>query len=381
MLTRLPAWWGRLLIASLLLLTVPSCGSKDPLRIGFVANMTGPNAALGVDGRDGALLAVDKINASGGVTGRPLELVIRDDLGTAEGAITADTELIKEEKLSIVIGHMTSNTMMAAWSEFKDSGVLFLSPTVSTPQLSGMHDNFFRLIPVNSIFSAKLAEHAANELSLKRVAIFYDTDNDAFTNTFRQGFEKEFVSNGGEILLEYAFSSASAPDFKGVLAALESNQPDSILIIASAVDTALITQQARLEGLNVQFLTSNWALTQDLMQNGGRTVDGIITVVAHDENDQTPEHANFANRFEERYGRSPTFAAGYGYESVLVMANALQATGGEQNGLADALLSIHDLTGVNGSISFDPYGDVLRTLYLISVRDGQFVTEATFAVP
>lgn len=381
MTTKMPVWRGWLSIALFFLLLISSCTTKEPIQIGFVANLTGPNAALGVDGRDGALLAVEKINSNGGVNGRPIELVVSDDLGTAEGAIVADRVLIEEDKLSIIIGHMTSNTMMAAWSEFKDSGALFLSPTVSTPQLAGMDDNFFRLIPVNSTFSGKLAEYAVNELALRRVAIFYDTENAAFTNTFRQGFAEKFVSNGGRVLLDHPFSSSSTPDFKVVLTDLKSQDPDSILIVASAVDTAFITQQAHLAGLDVQFLTSNWALTDDLIQNGGRTVDGIMTVVAHDETNRSPAYLDFSKRFHERYGRQPTFAAGYGYESVLVLAIALRATDGEKDGLVDALLQIHDLAGINGNISFDKYGDVLRTLYLVTVRDGQFVTERTFTIP
>ena len=370
-----------LLPVLLFMLSLSSCSSKKPIRVGFVAGLTGPNAALGVDGRDGALLAVEQINSQGGVNGRPIELVVRDDLGTSDGAIIADRELIENEKVSVIIGHMTSSTMMASWPEFKDSGVIFLSPTVSTPQLSGLRDNFFRLIPVNSANAKRLADYAFNDLSLKRVSIFYDTDNAAFTETYRDGFSEHFTLSGGSILLTHAFSSSAAPDFKPVLVDLKNQEPDGLFVIASAVDTALIAQQARLEGLNVQLLTSNWALTDDLVENGGRAVDGTIAVVANDENNQSPEYLDFSNRFQQRFGRSPTFAADYAYEAVLVLANAFQMTNDEKDGLADALLQTRNLSSVNGNISFDEYGDVLRTLYLIAVRDGVFVTERTFTVP
>ena len=370
-----------LLPALLFVLSLSSCSSKEPIRVGFVANLTGPNAALGVDGRDGALLAVEQINSQGGVNGRAIELVIRDDLGTSEGAIAADSELIENEKIPVIIGHMTSGTMMASWPVFKDSGTIFISPTVSTPQLSGMRDNFFRLIPVNSVNAKKLADYAFKDLSLKRVAIFYDTDNAAFTKTYRDGFSEQFTSNGGSILLAHAFSSSAAPDFKPVLVDLKSQELDGIFVIASAVDTALVAQQARLEGVNVQLLTSNWAMTEDLIANGGHAVDGIIVVVANDENNQSEAYLAFYDRFQERFGRAPTFAAGYGYEAVLVFAHAFQMTNGELDGFADALLQTRDLPGVNGNISFDEYGDVLRTLYLMTVRDGKFVTERTFSLP
>jgi len=370
-----------LFFITLFLLSISACSSRRPIRVGLVAGLTGQNSALGVDGRDGAMLAVEQINSQGGVNGRPIELVIRDDMGTFEGAIMADNELITDEGVFVIIGHMISSTMMSAWPQFKDSGVIFLSPTVSTPELSGIDDNFFRLIPTNSVFSATLADYVMSESAIKKVAIFYDTDNVAFTDTFRQGFEKKYLSVGGEILLDYPFSSSSEPDFRPVLIELKEQKPDGIFIIASAVDTALIAQQARLEGLDVQLLTSNWALTEDLIENGGSAVEGILTVVAHDETNQSPEYLDFSNRFQMRFGHKPSFGAEYGYEAVLVLANALNKTNGEKDGLADALLQTSNLPGLDGGISFDAYGDVVSDLYLIAVRDGQFVTEKIISTP
>lgn len=140
----------------------------------------------------------------------------------------------------------------------------------------------------------------------------------------------------------------------------------------------MIAQQVRLLDLDVQLLTSNWALTEDLIENGGIAVDGIIAVVANDQNNQSPLYLEFSGRFRERFGREPTFAAGYGYEAVLVLVNALEMTGGDEHQLADALLKTKDLPGVDGNISFDPFGDVIRTLYLMAVQDGMFVTEKIF---
>lgn len=373
--------WDCFIISVLLLQVVSACRSQESIRVGFVSDLTGPNAALGVDGRDGAILAVNMINADGGVNGRPIELVIRDDLGSSEGAIAADEELINDEKLPIIIGHMTSGAMTAAWPQFKDSGVVFLSPTVSTPQLAGMDDNFFRLIVINSFVAERLALYAVNDLHLKQIAVFYDTDNASYTDTYRESFTKYFTANGGEIVMTHAFSSATLPDFKPILADLQSARPDGIFIIASAFDTALIAQRARLEGLDAQLLATNWSLTDDLIQNGGSAVDGIVAVVSNDENSRSPEYVDFAKHFQDRFGRAPTFAAGYGYESVTVLANALQKTNGSSEGLKQALLETKAFAGVFGDISFDQYGDVTRTLHLIKVHDGKFVTETHFPAP
>jgi branched-chain amino acid transport system substrate-binding protein len=349
------------------------CSSYDPIKIGFTASLTGRNAALGVDGRDGVILAVETVNANGGVAGRPLHLLIEDDYGTPEGALAADRALLNAN-VTAVIGHMTSDAAIAAWPAAKDSGIVFLSPTVSTPLLAGIEDNFFRLITINAYPATALANYAAQELGLRKVVIFYDTDNLAFTGTYRDGFITPFENNGGMILATHEFASSQSSDFTPALEEAQANGADGIFVIASAVDTALIAQQARILNYDAQILASTWSFTEDLIQNGGNAVENIITVVSHNDNNDTPAYLAFDSAFETRFGRRPTFAAGYGYEAVLVLAAALERTEGSATGLADALLKTEDFPGVYGTISFDPYGDVKRTLYLLTVENGEMKT-------
>ena len=362
------------LIVFLLILT--SCSNKEPIRIGFTAGLTGRNASLGVDGRDGAILAVETINAAGGVNGRPLELVIEDDQGTPGGALAADLSLIKAN-VTAIIGHMTSDASMASWPEVKDSGMVFLSPTVSTPQLVGIKDNFFRLIVVNDQHASMLAQYAYDELGLRKIVIFYDRDNIAFTGTYRDGFSAPFENYGGEITAIHEFSSSAAPDFIPSLEEAQAAGADGIFILASAVDTALIAQQAQRINYDVQLLASNWSFTDELVHNGGQAVENIITVVSHDESNQSPNYLAFYDAFVERFNRHPTFAAGYGYEAVMVLANALEKTDGNKEGLAEALLETKNFPGVHGSITLDAFGDVERTLYLITVENGEMKTIRT----
>lgn len=56
-----------------------TCTDPTPLKIGFIAGLTGRFADLGTSGRNGAMLAVELQNAQGGIRGRPVTLLIRDD--------------------------------------------------------------------------------------------------------------------------------------------------------------------------------------------------------------------------------------------------------------------------------------------------------------
>lgn len=66
------------ILALFTLLLFSGCGGKEPIKIGFIAGMTGPSSELGVTGRQGAMIAVDEVNAAGGVKGRKVEIVFKD---------------------------------------------------------------------------------------------------------------------------------------------------------------------------------------------------------------------------------------------------------------------------------------------------------------
>ncbi len=349
------------------------CTRPGPIKVGFAGELTGTQSDLGVHGRDGALLAIETLNESGGVAGRSLKLLVRDDQGTPEGAQAADRELI-DAGIVAIIGHMTSAQSMAALPVIEEAGVVFLSPTTSTTELSGLDDHFFRVTATNAQEAHLLARHTYQRRSLSCVAVIYDDDNAAFSQTLWAGFARAYQALGGQVSNEIRFFSSKEPDFAPLVAQLRASDPQGLFIIASALDTALIVQQVRLGGWQVPLFAGGWAHTEILLQNGGRAVEGIEFVIAHDTNNQSPAFLDFQTRYQARFGRAPTFASAFAYEAVMVLAAALEKTHGQAKGLPQALLKTRDFEGLTGVISMDEYGDVVRTQFLSAVQDGQFVT-------
>ena len=75
------------------------CQNSEPIKIGFSGGLTGRLADLGLNGRNGVILAVEEINRNGGVAGRQIELLIRDDRQDPDVARTVDEELITKGSL------------------------------------------------------------------------------------------------------------------------------------------------------------------------------------------------------------------------------------------------------------------------------------------
>ncbi len=386
---------------------IASCLSPRPIRVGFAGELTGKQADLGVHGRNGAQLAIENINAAGGIAGRPVELLVRDDLGTPEGARAADRALI-EAGVVAIIGHMTSGQTMAAVPVINEAEVVLLSPTTSTYELSGLDDYFFRVNPDNLAEARILARRVCGELGLSRVAGIYDIDNEAYTLTYWTAFVETCRVLGQQSVAEVAFSAAEEPDLAPLVSELKAHHPDALVIMAAALDTALIAQQTRLQEWQVPLFATGWSHTEILLQNGGRAIEGMEIVMSFDLNYRTavstssgdghdiPEVSQsgdegpltetfplkpseealeaFDARYRQRFGQAPIFASAQAYEAMMVLAEALKQTRGHASGLPRALLGIRDYEGLNTRLSLDQYGDVIRPQFLVAVRGGAFVT-------
>lgn len=367
--------WRTILVGvmiGVLSLFFTGCTKQEPIRIGFVADLTGNQAELGVQERNGVQLAVEKINAAGGVVGRPIELIIRDDLGIPDGAKNADRELI-DLGVTAIIGHATSQQTAAGLEITNPAHILLLSPTTSTPNLSGKFEYFFRVYPTFSDSAKGFAKHIYQNRKLTKLAILYDTDNTAYTTTYQTIFADKYRSVGGSIVGEIGFSAAAKTDFNPILSQLRTSNAEGLLIIASDVDAAMIVQRTRLMGWQVPLFASAWAQTATLIYNGGQTVEGMEIEQAYALNSQSPDFLNFKKQYQDRFGQLPSFGATFGYEAAMVLTAALQKTGGKPLGLRQAMLEIQNFKGLVDTFSFNEYGDVVRPFYLSVIRDNKFI--------
>jgi branched-chain amino acid transport system substrate-binding protein len=361
-------------IGLLLTLLLSSCVVHSPIRVGFVGQLSGRESDLGIAERNGALLAVEEINARQGIAGRRIELIIKDDQGLPEVAQQVDRELVDEGVVAIV-GHVTTAQSLAGLAVTKPAGVVMLSPSASSMELSGLDDGFFRACSDNQqdvrMLAAKMLEQGQQSL-----VIYYDQNNSAYALAYADGVQAAFEAGGG-VVLEKVALPADAPDFSALVMLGRSAEPDAMLVIASAVDTALLIQRARLMDWNPAMYVSDWAYSEALVQTGGQAVEGVQLVAAFDMQMDTIALRNFKQRYQQRFGYEPNFGAMQGYESVILLERALQQTGGRAEGLPDALRSLENEVILGDPITMDAYGDVLRPVYWIQVQNGQLVTLGT----
>jgi branched-chain amino acid transport system substrate-binding protein len=358
-----------LLVGFVCLFTV-SCTEEHPLKIGFVGGLTGRVADLGVAGRDGVLIAVEEKNLSGGIAGRKVELLVKDDQQDA-GRAKQIIQEFTEAKVQAILGPMTSSMAVVVQPLINAAQIVTISPTVKTDQLSGIDDYFLRVTTPLSKNAEKIAVHATQQLGLKRFVVALDVSNRAFTETWFKIFRAALIEEGGQIAGVEEFDSQADVHFLPIAERLLKAAPEGVLLLSSAIDTALLAQQIRKLGDKVPLFSSEWASTTDLLSFGGRAVDGMISFHSFNANSLEPVFLSFKAKFINRFGYAPAFASVLGYDAASYLFAGLEKTS-SRGSLKESLLKLGTFPGLQSTVKVDQYGDVERKLFLTVIADAQF---------
>jgi branched-chain amino acid transport system substrate-binding protein len=160
--------------------TAPGCvtvGSGEPIKIGTLLAIAGPNKNLGLDSQYGVELAVDYLDGSfdgtdGQIAGHDVTLVNEDDHCSAEGGQKGATTLAADPQIVGVIGTSCSSASLGVADKiFSDKGIVIISPSATNPALTaeGTHQPYyFRTAHNDRIQAAVASDFALQKLSARR---------------------------------------------------------------------------------------------------------------------------------------------------------------------------------------------------------------------
>lgn len=360
----------RLVMPVVLLCLLVACSEPEPLRIGFLGGLSGRVADLGLNGRNGALLAIEECNAAGGINGHRLELLLADDRQDPQTARQQLQKLI-DQRVAVVIGPMTSSIATAIVPLSNDNRLPLISPTVTTEELTGIDDYFFRVTAGTSHYSKALARYLLEKKGIKRVNVIYDLNNKAYTESWLNGFRAEFEQHGGSLDKLVSFHSGPDVHFSQLASNLLHPSSEAILILSSAMDSAMLSQQLHKQGYRKALVASAWSATEKLIEMGGNTVEGMLLAQFFDREDHSKSYLVFKNRYQQRFLEEPGFASVGAYDATTLALQALKANGGSVS--KQAILDQSGIDGVQGKIILDGFGDAQRPTYITTVKNGKFI--------
>ena len=109
--------------------------AQEAVRIGFLAEFSGPQGVLGQDQYDGFMLAVER--NGGKLGGVPVQVFREDSQLKPEVAVQLVQKLIEKEKVSIVTGITFSNIMMAVHKPITEKQVFLIGSNAGPAPIAG----------------------------------------------------------------------------------------------------------------------------------------------------------------------------------------------------------------------------------------------------
>jgi len=359
------------LLAAALLAASAIAHGAEPIRIGLVDEVTGPQAEAGVLTMHGAKLAVDEVNAAGGILGRPVELRVEDNQSTNPGTVLAYSKLIDQGGLVAVVGPLRSTQVQAASPTIAKARIpAFIGG--SDPSLTRVNNPWIFRIRPNDLYSSKvMAAYIAKQLNGKKVAIVHSTD------TFGAGGKNALVDAlkpyGLEPVLVEGYTNNSQ-DFTAIVLAIKKSGADVLgTYMTNAPDVGIFAKQLRQLGVTIPWIGSTSIVTDTARKLAGDALWGTYSV-ADFVIDANEESKAFAKKFEGRHGFAPDLFSAWSYAAVYMIKYAIEkAKSADPEAMRQALLGTKGLRGVEGVYDFEPNGDAVHGYNVVRNDKGKIV--------
>ena len=342
-----------------------------PLQIGYVGSISGKYAAMGTSARNGALLAAEEINEKGGVLGRPLELVVMDDAGDPVRTQEVFQKLY-DQGIDIIIGPFTTASATHVLPYLNQKEILTIGPAIAGENLAKQDDFFIKIFPSTKAFGQMIGSLAV-KMGLSKVALMTDHRNKKFGDTVIEGFLSKFEGEGRTVTGQVEFFSANNISHADLAQVALNGSPDGVFIISSPIDTALLAQNLKRTAPDLQLFTTPWAVAKELIENGGKAVEGLRFYAPYVSESKAPGYLNFVQAYKNRFSEAHTHVSVFNYEAVKMVVKGLENAASEAPvDVKTALLELDNFSGLQTDFRLDRNGDAGRPLFLHQVQDRKF---------
>ena len=367
---------GAAFVAILFALVAANCGGGgDSMEVAAVLPLTGENAVYGQAIEKGIDLAVEEM-AQDATLGTTIAL---NKVDTASDAAQA-AELGKAALGSAMaaIGGVTSGEALALVPVARDRDMVLLSPTASSPKLTGVERGvFFRIFPTSTDEAAAMSNFMKETLKVEEIAVLAE-DSD-YGRDSAEAFKESFQ---GEVLGEATFTLATVAD--GAAAAVETGAKTVYLLatgdaLAEAIKSL---RGAGISGEGYRILTTSAIATPSVLEAAGSSAYGVYyTQAGIDIATDDKEHlAAFRDAYQAKYNAPPDLYAAYGYDAMKVIGQAIKEAGNIvlPSDISTGMRSIQGYQGVTGSIQFRENGDVQVFPRVFYIDQGKLVNFDTW---
>jgi branched-chain amino acid transport system substrate-binding protein len=333
----------------------PAAG--DSVRIGIALNPTRSGMAS-ID--EGVELAVAHLNARRG-TAAPF--AARRAPRQLTSAVQIAAVLRDDPAVVGVVGHPESGSTLEALPVYEDlegggrRAVVAVSPTASSPALSGRSRWLFRVCPTDLAASEAVARYVVDSIGARRAAVVYR--NDSYGRDWTRSFGAAYRAAGGTVVQRDPYV-AGATEWAAYAAYMRQQGAEVLLFPGDADDAAHAIRALRAVGAAPAFVGGDAA--SGLEEQAAEFAGAHYTAFFDARQATAPEARRFVDAFRARFGHVPDQRAALAYDAAMVIGQAVLERGPDRRRVRDALAAIdtsRPSAGVAGPIAFDARHDVV----------------------
>ncbi len=384
----------RTVVAAALVSIAASPVYAGDVKIGVLNALTGPIPDLSAVILEAELAAAAHINANGGMWGGDTLVLASGDSGCdAKAGVDAATKIVNVEQASIIVGPLCSGATIGATQAVTiPAGVVNISPSATSPAITGLDDNdlVFRVCPSDAYQGVTIAK-LARSMGYSKLAATYA--NDDYNAGLHDVFVKAFKELGGTITGDQ-MHEANKASYRAELATLSSGGPEALAIFAYYNGSGITMLRQSLEnGFFSKFIGGDGMIAQEVIDEIGadNLGDAVFTKGTADES--SSHFKTFAGLFDRP---SDPYTA-QAWDAVMIAALALESAGGATRDLIGHVRSVANAPGVEvgpgdwakakallaagkeinyqgiaGANEFDANGDVAGIYGKSVVKDGKW---------
>ncbi len=358
---------------AVLALTIVVAGAPataDGAKVGMITTLSGGGSSLGIDVRDGFMLAVQQ-------SGRDdIEVVVDDDQRKPDIAVQLADKMVQSDRVDVLTGIIWSNLAMAVVPSVVAQGKFYLSPNAGPSALAGKgcHENYFNVAWQNDNLH-EAAGNYANDAGFGNSFILapnYPAGKDALT-----GYKRYFKGSlAGEV-----YTQLGQTDYAAEIAQIRASGADSVFFFLPGGMGISFMKQYSGSGVDIPVLGPAFSFDQGILAAVGDAALGVRNTSQWSKDLDNEANRNFVTSFEEAYGRLPSLYASQGFDTANLLISALEkADVSDADAFRDAIRAA-EFASVRGDFSFDTNHHPIQDIYVREViREGDILTNRIISI-
>lgn len=350
--------------AASLVAILAGAAQAEPVKVGMITTLSGGGAGLGIDARDGFMLAVKQAGNT------DLEVIIEDDQRKPDVAVQLADKMIQSDKVDVLTGIIWSNLAMAVVPSATAQGKFYLSPNAGPSALAGKgcHPNYFSVAYQNDNLHEAAGAYA-KEAGFKKSFILapnYPAGKDSLTG-YKRYYDGELA---GEI-----YTKLGQTDYAAEIAQIRASGADSVFFfLPGGMGISFLKQYAD-SGVGLPVVGPAFSFDQGILQAVGDAALGVKNTSQWSKDIDNDANKAFVESFQAEYGRLPSLYAAQGFDTANLLLSAMaKADVTDADGFR-AALEAADFPSVRGKFSFGPNHHPIQDIYVREViKEGDVYT-------